>query len=59
MVKLKTFDNQMESDNISNTLRCLSDDAKGGMLSTSEIVIIKRKNCTVLPYQSYTKKGHI
>ena len=54
MDKLKNFDNEMESDNISNTLRCLEDDAKGGGLSTSEIMITKGKNCSVLLYQSTT-----
>ena len=38
----------MESAKISNALRCLSDDAKGGVLSTSDKVTIKGKNCTVL-----------
>ena len=52
--KLKIFDNQMESGNISNALRCLSNDAEGVGLSISDIVNIKEKNCTVLLYQSTT-----
>ena len=46
--EFKALDKQMESGNISNALQCLSDDAKGGVLSTSNKVTIKGKNCTVL-----------
>ena len=35
---------------ISNALRCLSEDAMGGVLSTSNKVTIERKNCTVLDF---------
>ena len=48
MDEIKAFDKQRESVKISNALRCLSEDAKGGVLSTSHRVTIKGKNCTVL-----------
>ena len=48
VVELKVFDKQMESVKISNALRCLSDEVKGGVLSTSDKVTMKRKNCTAL-----------
>ena len=35
---------------ISNALRCLSEDAKVGVLSTSDKATIERKNCTVLDF---------
>ena len=38
----------MESVKISNALRCLSDEVKGGVLSASDKVNMKGKNCTVL-----------
>ena len=44
--EFKAFDKQMESDKISNAVRCLSDDAKGGVLSDK--VTIKGNNCTVI-----------
>ena len=46
--EFKAFDKQMESGKISNALRCLSEDAKGGVLSTSDKMTNKGKNCTVL-----------
>ena len=46
----KAFDKQKNSSSISNALRCLSDVAKGGVLSTSGKVTFKRQNCTVLNF---------
>ena len=50
MDEFKALDKQMESGKISNALRCLSVDAKGGVLSTSDKVTIKRQNYTVLNF---------
>ena len=44
----KAFDKQMESGKISNALRCLSDDAKGGVISISDKVTIKGKTFTLV-----------
>ena len=38
----------MESGKILNALQCLSNNAKGSVLSTSDKVINKGKTCTVL-----------
>ena len=48
MDKFKAFGKKMVSCKISNVLRCLSDNAKGGVLSTSNKVTIKGKKRTVL-----------
>ena len=48
--EFKAFGKQMESGKISDASRCLSDDAKGGVLSTSDKVTIRVKNCTVLDF---------
>ena len=44
----KAFDKQMKSGKISNTLRCLSDNAKGSVVSTSDKVTIKGIKCNLL-----------
>ena len=44
----------MESGKISNALRCFSDDAKDGVLSTSNKVIINGKTA---PYSIFYKKS--
>ena len=41
--EIKAFDKQMESGEIGNALRCLSDNAKGGVLSTSDKLLSKEK----------------
>ena len=44
--KYQAFDKQMESGKISDALRYLSDDEKGGKLSTSDIIVIRGKTGT-------------
>ena len=46
--EFQAFDKQMESGKISRALRCLPDDAKGGVISASYKMFIEGRNCTVL-----------
>ena len=46
--ELKAFDKHMESAKIWNALWCLSGDAKGGVLSTSDRVVMRGKNCIAI-----------